>query len=198
MQYMVKVFTLISLIPFIILSLKGFGFLPVFGFFSDLGANPIETIIHTTGKWGIRILIITLLITPIGYYTKHELCKRLPKPLGLVSLFYILNHFLSYALIDQGGDIKVIIVDIIETPYLIVGWAGFLCLLSVGLVSLKKLQTWFNKNRSTISGIVYTAAVLGVWHYYWQTKVIEVEPVLLSILMLLLTGWKFKTSKKKS
>jgi DMSO/TMAO reductase YedYZ heme-binding membrane subunit len=68
----------------------------------------------------------------------------------------------------------------------------------VGLVSLKKLQTWFNKNRSTISGIVYTAAVLGVWHYYWQTKVIEVEPVLLSILMLLLTGWKFKTSKKKS
>lgn len=198
MQYMVKLFTLISLTPFIILSLKGFGILPIFGFFSDLGANPIETIIHATGKWGIRILMITLLIAPIGYYTQHELCKKLPKPLGLVSLFYILNHFLSYALIDQGGDIKVIIVDIIETPYLIVGWAGFLCLLSVGLISFKKLQPWFNKNRSTISGIIYTAAVLGVWHYYWQTKVIELEPVLLAILMILLTGWKFKTSKNKS
>jgi sulfoxide reductase heme-binding subunit YedZ len=192
MQYMVKVFTLISLIPFIILSFKGFGF------FSGLGANPIETIIHETGQWGIRTLIVTLLITPIGHYMRHELYKKLPKPLGLVSLFYILIHFLSYALIDQGGDIKVIIVDIIETPYLIVGWAGFLCLLSVGLISFKKLQSWFNKNRSTISGIIYTAAVLGVWHYYWQTKVIELEPVLLAILMILLTGWKFKTSKNKS
>ena len=192
MQLIVKVLTLISLLPFIILSCKGFGY------FSGLGANPIETIIHFTGQWGIRILIITLIITPIGHYTHCKLFNKLPKPLGLVSLFYIINHFLSYALIDQGGDVKIIIVDIIETPYLIVGWGGFLCLLSIGLVSFKKLQPWFNKNRSTISGITYTGAILGVWHFYWQTKVIETEPVLLSAIMLLLTAWKFKISKDKS
>ncbi|GIT34196.1 MAG: hypothetical protein Ct9H300mP4_05150 [Gammaproteobacteria bacterium] len=43
-------------------------------------------------------------------------------------------HFLSYAIIDQSGDIKIIIVDIIETPYLIVGWGGFLCFFLWGLL----------------------------------------------------------------
>ena len=179
------------LIPYILLTLRSFGFL------SGLGANPVETIIHETGLWGIRFLMLTLLITPIAYYSGIGSIAKLGKPVGLMAFFYVLNHFLSYALIDQAGDIGVIIIDIIETPYLIVGWGGFLCLFGVASVSFKRLEEWFSKNRSTISGLVYTAAILGAWHFYWQAKVVDFEPLIYSIILTVLIIWRFRVTTNR-
>tara|TARA_B100001250_G_scaffold310756_1_gene272683 strand:+ start:982 stop:1566 length:585 start_codon:yes stop_codon:yes gene_type:complete len=179
------------LVPYILLTLRSFGFL------SGLGANPVETIIHETGLWGIRFLMLTLLITPIAYYSGIGSIAKLGKPAGLMAFFYVLNHFLSYALIDQAGDIGVIIIDIIETPYLIVGWGGFLCLFGVASVSFKRLEEWFSKNRSTISGLVYTAAILGAWHFYWQAKVVDFEPLLYSIILTVLIIWRFRVTTNR-
>ena len=182
---------LLMLVPYIFLTLRSFGFL------SGLGANPVETIIHETGLWGIRFLMLTLLITPIAYYSGIGSIAKLGKPVGLMAFFYVLNHFLSYALIDQAGDIGVIIIDIIETPYLIVGWGGFLCLLGVASVSFKRLENWFSKNRSTISGLVYTAAILGAWHFYWQAKVVDFEPLIYSIILTVMIIWRFRVTTNR-
>ena len=185
-----RLILLVSFLPYILLNFRAFGF------FGGLGANPVEAIIHDTGIWSIRFLIITLLITHLYYYSKFEVFKTLPKPIGLVAFFYVLNHFLCYAMIDQAGDLGVIVIDIIETPYLIVGWAGFLCLLIVGLASFNSFQDWFNKNRTTMSGLVYTAAVLGVWHFFWQEKVIGYEAVIDAILMTALIIWRLRISTR--
>ena len=183
---------LVMMIPFVLLSLKSIGY------FSGLGANPVEAIIHETGLWGIRFLMLTLLITPIAYYSGNRSIAKLGKPVGLIAFFYVLNHFLTYAIIDQAGDLGVIIVDIIETPYLIVGWGGFLCLFGVASVSFKRLEAWFNQNRSTISGLVYTATILGVWHFYWQAKVIEIESLIYSIIITILIVWRFKVTTNRA
>ena len=183
---------LVMLIPFVLLSLKSIGY------FSGLGANPVEAIIHETGLWGIRFLMLTLLITPIAYYSGNRSIAKLGKPVGLMAFFYVLNHFLTYAMIDQAGDLGVIIVDIIETPYLIVGWGGFLCLFGVASVSFKRLENWFNQNRSTISGLVYTATILGVWHFYWQAKVIEIESLIYSFIITILIVWRFKVTTNRA
>ena len=183
---------LVMLIPFVLLSLKSIGY------FSGLGANPVEAIIHETGLWGIRFLMLTLLITPIAYYSGNRSIAKLGKPVGLIAFFYVLNHFLTYAIIDQAGDLGVIIVDIIETPYLIVGWGGFLCLFGVASVSFKRLENWFNQNRSTISGLVYTATILGVWHFYWQAKVIEIESLIYSFIITMLIVWRFKVTTNRA
>ncbi len=124
MRYGIRLIIFISLIPFIDLNLRAFGIC------GGLGANPVETVIHTNGIWGLRILIATLMLAPLKRYSGLKIFSQLGKPLGLVALFYTLSHFLSYAIIDQGGDLKIVMVDIIETPYLIVGWGGFLCLLT--------------------------------------------------------------------
>ena len=192
MKTIVRIILLVSFLPYILLNFKAFGF------FGGLGANPVEAIIHDTGIWGIRFLILTLALTPLYHYSKQEVVRKLSKPIGLVAFFYVLNHFLCYAIIDQAGDLGVIMIDIIETPYLIVGWAGFLCLCAVGLASFNSFQEWFNKNRSTISGLVYSAAVLGVWHFYWQEKVISYEAVIHSVLMTLLVLWRLRISTGKS
>ena len=192
MKAIVRIILLVSFLPYILLNVK------VFGFFGGLGANPVEAIIHDTGIWGIRFLVLTLTLAPLYHYSRQEVIRKLPKPIGLVAFFYVLNHFLCYAIIDQAGDLGVIVIDIIETPYLIVGWAGFLCLFAVGLASFNSFQEWFNKNRSTISGLVYTAALLGVWHFYWQEKVISYEAVLHSVLITLLILWRLRISTRQS
>ncbi len=191
MKIIVRIILLASFLPYILLNFK------TFGFFGGLGANPVEAIIHDTGIWGIRFLVLTLTLTPLYHYSKHEVVRTLPKPIGLVAFFYVLNHFLCYAIIDQAGDLGVIVVDIIETPYLIVGWAGFLCLFAVGVASFNSFQEWFNNNRSTISGLVYSAAVLGVWHFYWQEKVVSYEAMVHSILMTVLVLWRLRISTDK-
>ena len=191
MKAIVRIILLVSFLPYVLLNFRAFGFL------GGLGANPVEAIIHDTGIWGIRFLVLTLTLTPLYHYSKQEVLRKLPKPIGLVAFFYVLNHFLSYALIDQAGDIGVIIIDIIETPYLIVGWGGFLCLFGVASVSFKRLENWFSKNRSTISGLVYTAAILGAWHFYWQAKVVEVEPLIYSFMLTVLIIWRWKISTKQ-
>jgi len=192
MKIIVRIILLASFLPYILLNFKAFGF------FGGLGANPVEAIIHDTGIWGVRFLVLTLTLTPLYHYSKQEVVRRLPKPIGLVAFFYVLNHFLCYAIIDQAGDLGVIVIDIIETPYLIVGWAGFLCLFAVGLASFNSFQEWFNNNRSTISGLVYSAAVLGVWHFYWQEKVVSYEAIVHSTLMMLLVFWRLRISTEKS
>ena len=192
MKTIVRIILLVSFLPYVLLNFKAFGF------FGGLGANPVEAIIHDTGIWGIRFLVLTLTLTPLYHYSRQEVIRKLPKPIGLIAFFYVLNHFLCYAIIDQAGDLGVIVIDIIETPYLIVGWAGFLCLFAVGLASFNSFQEWFNKNRSTISGLVYSAAVLGVWHFYWQEKVISYEAIIHSVLMILLVLWRLRISTGKS
>jgi len=192
MKAIVRIILLVSFLPYVLLNLKAFGF------FGGLGANPVEAIIHDTGIWGIRFLILTLALTPLYHYSKQEVVRKLTKPIGLVAFFYVLNHFLCYAIIDQAGDLGVVMIDIIETPYLIVGWAGFLCLLAVASASFNSFQEWFNKNRSTISGLVYYAAILGVWHFYWQEKVVSYEAVLDSVMMILLILWRLRISTEKS
>jgi len=192
MKTIVRIILLVSFLPYILLNFKAFGF------FGGLGANPVEAIIHDTGIWGIRFLILTLALTPLYHYSNQEVVRKLSKPIGLVAFFYVLNHFLCYAIIDQAGDLGVIMIDIIETPYLIVGWAGFLCLFAVGLASFNSFEKWFNKNRATISGLVYSAAVLGVWHFYWQEKVVSYEAVVHSVLMTLLILWRLRISTGKS
>ena len=192
MKTIVRIILLVSFLPYILLNFKAFGF------FGGLGANPVEAIIHDTGIWGIRFLILTLALTPLYHYSNQEVVRKLSKPIGLVAFFYVLNHFLCYAIIDQAGDLGVIMIDIIETPYLIVGWAGFLCLFAVGLASFNSFEKWFNKNRATISGLVYSAAILGVWHFYWQEKVVSYEAVLDSVMMVLLILWRLRISTEKS
>jgi DMSO/TMAO reductase YedYZ heme-binding membrane subunit len=68
----------------------------------------------------------------------------------------------------------------------------------VASVSFKRLENWFNQNRSTISGLVYTATVLGVWHFYWQAKVVEIESLIYSIMVTILIVWRFKISTSRS
>ncbi|MCW5572948.1 MAG: hypothetical protein KIT37_07950, partial [Steroidobacteraceae bacterium] len=61
--------------------------------FTDaLGANPVETITHRTGEWGLRLLLVTLLVTPLRRLTGWNSLARVRRMLGLFAFFYVVLH----------------------------------------------------------------------------------------------------------
>jgi sulfoxide reductase heme-binding subunit YedZ len=67
----------------------------------DLGANPTEAITHATGDWALRLLLLTLAMTPLKRLIGRPWPIRFRRMLGLFAFFYVSLHFLVYAGLDQ-------------------------------------------------------------------------------------------------
>jgi sulfoxide reductase heme-binding subunit YedZ len=170
----------------------------------ELGANPIETISDTTGIWTIRFLVITLSISPLRRLTGLAVLVRFRRMLGLFTFFYASMHFLTYIWLDQYFDWPFIVEDIVEHPYVIVGFTTFLILLSLAITSPRFMVRRMGRNWKKLHSLIYPAAFLACIHFIWQVKSDIREPLLyfalFSVLMLLripavqektplLTGW---------
>lgn len=172
---------LLALLPISLLLLRAYN--------NQLGANPIETITDSTGIWTLRMLAITLAISPLRMLTGATVLLRFRRMLGLFSFFYACLHFLTYIWLDQYFDWPFIVEDIIEHPYVIVGFCAFLILLSLAITSPKRMVRKLGKHWKKLHRLVYPAAFLGCLHYIWLVKSDIREPLLyfgiFTLLMLL-------------
>ena len=169
---------LLCLLPAVKLALETFG---VAGL--SLGANPVEALIHGLGIWGLNFLLITLAVTPLRRLTGQAWLLRFRRMLGLFAFFYILMHFLTYAGIDQRFDLDTIFEDIVERPYITVGFTALTLLLPLALTSTKGMMRRLGRNWKKLHRLVYVAAILGVWHFYWQVKLDTLEPVIYAAIL---------------
>ena len=160
-------------------------------FQQDLGANPIETITHATGDWALRFLLITLAVTPLRRLTGWHWLIRLRRMLGLFAFFYVFAHFSIYIGLDQFFDLQAVANDVLKRPYITVGFAAFVLLIPLAATStnamIKRLggKKWQSLHRS-----VYAIAIMGVIHYWWLVKADLTEPILYSLVLAVLLGFR--------
>jgi len=154
----------------------------------SLGANPIEELLHALGRWGLKILLLTLAITPLRRWTGWNWLIRFRRMLGLFAFFYIVLHFLVYAILDQGLDIEAIVEDVIKRPYITLGMAGLLMLIPLAVTSTKGMMRRLGKRWQKLHRLVYAIAVVAVWHFYWQVKLDTLEPILYALVLAGLLG----------
>lgn len=174
------VFTL-CLLPLVILLLRAF---EVRGL--GLGANPIEEMLHQLGRWGLKFLLLSLTITPLRRWTGWNWLIRFRRMLGLFAFFYIVLHFLTYAILDQGLDIAAISEDIVKRPYITLGIAGLLLLIPLALTSTKGMMRRLGKRWQKLHRLVYIIAIIAVWHFYWQVKLDTLDATFYSIVLAVL------------
>lgn len=153
-----------------------------------LGANPVETITFETGKWGLRLLLITLCVTPLRRVTGWQALARVRRMLGLFAFFYVCLHFLTYLTLDAFFDFAYILEDITDRTYITLGFTSFLLLIPLAVTSTNAMvrrlggQRWRRLHR-----LVYAAAAGGVLHFLWLVKADTREPLIyLGILLVLL------------
>jgi sulfoxide reductase heme-binding subunit YedZ len=163
----------------------------------SLGADPVETMLHTCGRWTLNFLMITLCMTPLRDLTRSTLWLRFRRMFGLFAFFYVLLHFSVYLLLDQSGKLGALWQDIVKRPYITIGMLGLLLLIPLSVTSTVQAQRRLGRRWTQLHRLVYVVAILGVWHFWWQVKKDIHEPLLYACGLTLLLGyrvWKHRQS----
>lgn len=153
-----------------------------------LGANPIEELLHELGRWGLKLLLLTLTVTPLRRWTGWNWLIGYRRMLGLFAFFYIVLHFTVYAVLDQGLDMAAIIEDVLKRPYITLGMAGLLMLIPLAVTSTRGMMRRLGKRWQKLHRLVYVIAIVAVWHFYWQVKLDTLEPALYALVLAGLLG----------
>lgn len=177
-------FVLCSL-PLAWLLLRAFG---VAG--ASLGANPIDELQDELGEWGLRLLLITLCVTPLAVMLRKPWLVGLRRMLGLFAFTYVSLHFLNWLVLDQWFDLRSIAADIVKRPYITVGVAAFLMLVPLAITSTAGWMRRLGRRWHQLHKLIYPAAALGCIHFWWQVKADWREPFVYAAALALLLGWR--------
>lgn len=158
------------------------------GLAGRLGANPIETLQHATGDWSLRFLLAALAVTPARRLLGWSFLAAHRRTLGLFAFFYVCMHLMNYVVLDLFFDLRAILEDVTERPYITAGFTGFLCLLPLAITSTRGWTRRLGRRWVQLHRLAYVAGVAGVVHYLWLVKADLLAPLVHAAILALLLG----------
>ena len=173
----------IALIPFLVLLIRILQ--------NDLGPDPVQELSLETGEWTLRFLIIALAMTPLRRITRQVVFVRHRRMLGLYALFYATLHFAVWLGFLLEFRWFAILEEIIERPYITVGFSAYVILLALGITSPKRMVKKLGKNWKRLHRLVYVAAILGVLHLLWILRLDIGPAVFYGTVVVVLLGYRF-------
>lgn len=162
-----------------------------------LGADPVAALTHQTGEWALRLLLLSLAMTPIRMLVKQAWPIRFRRLIGLYAFFYASLHFAIYLFLDLGsGYWSQIGADILKRPFITVGFTAWLLLLPLALTSNRWMMRLLKKNWQRLHRLVYAIGILAVLHFWWLVKSDIREPVLYAAILAVLLGMRLSAHLK--
>ena len=155
-----------------------------------LSANPVEDILDRFGNWGLRFILLTLAVTPLRRMTGWNWLVRFRRMLGLFTFFYILMHFLTWLILDQGLLMASVLEDIVERPFITLGMLALVLLTAMAATSTTGIRRRMGRRWDRLHYSAYAVGILGVWHYWWQVKQDIREPLVYAAILTLLLGYR--------
>lgn len=158
----------------------------IWGVFNNaLGADPAKAIVHSTGFWALRFMLITLAVTPLVRLGRQRWLMTHRRMLGLFALFYALCHLLAYYQFILGGQLEMLLQELIKRPYILVGAPALVILLLLGMTSTRGWQRRLGRNWKRLHQLSYLALILAWIHLFWQIRSSYFDAVLYGSLGLL-------------
>jgi sulfoxide reductase heme-binding subunit YedZ len=167
------------------------------GITGQLSANPIEDIQDRFGNWAIRFIMMTLAVTPLRRVTGWNWLLRFRRPLGLFTFFYVLMHFLTWLVLDQGLLLSAILEDITERPFITIGFTALLLLTAMAATSTAGIRRRMGRRWDKLHYSAYVVGLLGVWHYWWQVKKDTSDAWIYAVILAVLLGYRIWTRFRK-
>ncbi|WP_254457824.1 protein-methionine-sulfoxide reductase heme-binding subunit MsrQ [Xanthomonas sacchari] len=155
-----------------------------------LGADPVAEVEHRTGLWALRLLLLTLAITPLRQLTGQPVLLRFRRMLGLYAFFYASVHLAAYLGLDLRGYWTQIFEEIVKRPYITVGFLAWLLLVPLAVTSTQGWMRRLKRNWGKLHKAIYAIGVLAVLHFWWLVKSDIREPLLYAAILAVLLGWR--------
>ncbi len=155
---------------------------------NSLGPDPTAAMAFATGLATLRLLTITLAITPVRRLSpRFNWLIKFRRLLGLFAFFYATLHMLTYVALYSGFNVPAMLGDVTRRRFITMGVAAYLLLLPLALTSttwaIRKLG---GKRWNLLHKLVYIAAICGVIHYWWQVKPGVITPITITVILAVL------------
>ena len=157
-----------------------------------LGAKPVMAAIHDTGDWAIRFLLLSLAVTPLRRIAQWSRLILVRRMIGLAALAYACLHLVLYAA-ELSWDIPRVASEIWLRIYLTIGFAALVGLIALGATSTDSAIRRLGRNWGRLHKASYPIAILGVVHFFLQSKIDVTEATLMAGLLVLLLAYRLAT-----
>ncbi|WP_075182940.1 protein-methionine-sulfoxide reductase heme-binding subunit MsrQ [Pantoea sp. 1.19] len=177
-------------------------FLPLLWLFwainhGGLSADPAKDIQHFTGRMALKLLLATLLVSPLARYARQPLLIRTRRLLGLWTFAWATLHLLSYTFLELGvNNLALLGRELIARPYLTLGILCWVVLLALAVTSWQKAQRALGAKWQTLHNLVYLVAVLAPIHYLWSVKILSPQPLVYALLAAALLALRLKKFRR--
>ena len=174
----------------------------------SLGVNPLNRLLHFTGRTALTMLTITLAVTParrLSVYISQTLQARygkrvsdwnwlirLRRQFGLFTFFYACLHLAVYVGLDAGPDWAAVRDDIRERPFIALGFMAFTLLVPLAATSNHAAMKWLGGAWKSLHSLSYAIAVLAIVHFWLQAKVGQLSSWPSALTLGLLLGLRVR------
>lgn len=159
----------------------------------DLGANPEQTLVRATGLWTLRLLLLTLAVTPLRQISGWVELARLRRMLGLFAFAYGVVHLNLVLWLVEDFDASTLLQDVGRHPFMLAGMAALLGMLPLAATSTHAAVRRLGGARwQALHRLVYAVAVLGCFHFWWGKLAKDdlARPQAYALVLAALLGWR--------
>ena len=157
----------------------------------DLGANPVNFAIRTTGILSLIFLVLSLTITPLTRLFGWSSLGQFRRVFGLYAFFHAFTHFGLFFIFDRSGNVADTLSEIGMRRYLLVGTVGLLIMLPLAITSTNGMVQRLGPRRwKMLHRSAYIAAAAGALHYYMLVKADTTLPLLFAAILSVLFGYR--------
>ena len=164
----------------------------------DLGFNPNETSNRFTGDWALRMLLVTLALTPLSRLFRSNKPMLFRRMFGLFAYFYVCLHILSYVWLDMLFNWPELWADVLKRVYITIGMAAFLLLTPLAVTSTKgMIRRMGARNWQRLHRLIYVIGPLAIIHFFMMRKGFQLEPLVYGAILLLLFALRLLPKRRR-
>ena len=165
-----------------------------YNFFAGrLSFNPIDDVTDISGRWTLRMLLITLAVTPLRRITGFNDLIRFRRMTGLFTFFYAMIHISIFVVFDFFFDFPAMLRDIPQRPFITAGFIAWVTMVPLAVTSTTGwIRRLGGRRWQAIHRIIYITAIAGATHYFWNDKITEPGPVAYILVVIVLLGFRLR------
>ena len=155
---------------------------------NNLGPDPTAAVTFFTGRGTLRLLVISLAITPVRrLITRLAWLIRFRRLLGLYAFFYACLHLLTYVWLYAGFSLSAMIDDNTKRRFITAGLTAWALIVPLALTSTTwSIRKLGGKNWNRLHRLAYFSAIAGVVHYWWGVKPGVTTPTDITVVLFVL------------